>query len=58
MGGFLGDNLGPKSTWIGGLLIGLFSIIGFLVIRRDRSGRAQAAEALIMGKDIQPINSG
>jgi MFS family permease len=55
MGGFLGDNLGPKSIWIGGLLIGLVSIFGFIAIRRAGNGRAQAAEALIMGKDIQPV---
>jgi MFS family permease len=55
MGGFLGDNLGPKSIWIGGLLIGLVSIFGFIAIRRTGNGRAQAAEALIMGKDIQSV---
>lgn len=53
MGGFLGDNLGPKSTWIGGLLIGLISIVGFVVIRRVGSGRVQAAEALINRKELQ-----
>jgi MFS family permease len=57
MGGFLGDTLGPKSTWIGGLVIGLLSILGFMVIRRVGGSRAQQAEAAIIGqteKDGKP----
>lgn len=34
LGGFLGDSLGPKSTWLGGLAIGIISVFGFLVMRR------------------------
>ncbi|MCL4559942.1 MAG: MFS transporter [Chloroflexi bacterium] len=34
LGGFLSDNLGPKTTWYGGFLIGLASVIGFLVLSR------------------------
>ncbi len=46
LGGFMGDNFGPKSTWIGGFLIGVLSIVGFVVIRRSGQ-KARAAEALI-----------
>jgi MFS family permease len=34
MGGFLGDNLGAKSTWMGGLVIGIVSVFGFLMMRQ------------------------
>ncbi|MHC1781666.1 MAG: MDR family MFS transporter [Anaerolineaceae bacterium] len=50
MGGFLGDTLGPKSTWIGGLVIGLVSILGFVVIRRMGGSQAHEAEAAIIGQ--------
>jgi MFS family permease len=32
MGGILNDNLGPKAIWYGGALIGLLSVITFLII--------------------------
>ena len=34
LGGFLGDNYGPSSTWYGGFLIGLVSVMGFLFLAR------------------------
>jgi MFS family permease len=49
MGGVLSDNLGPRSTWLGGLVIGAASVVGFLVIRR-LGEKAQSAEALIAGQ--------
>jgi MFS family permease len=33
MGGFLSDSIGPKATWYGGAVMGLISIIGFLILR-------------------------
>jgi MFS family permease len=36
-GGFLNDNLGPRAIWLGGALVGLISIFGFLLLaRRER----------------------
>jgi len=32
LGGVLNDNLGPKAIWYGGVLIGLMSMITFLVV--------------------------
>lgn len=34
LGGFLNSNLGPKSIWYGGGLIGVLSVIGFLALQR------------------------
>jgi len=34
LGGLLNDNLGPKSIWIGGGLIGLVSVITFLIMTK------------------------
>jgi MFS family permease len=34
LGGFLSDNFGPATTWYGGLIIGMFSSILFLVFER------------------------
>ncbi len=39
LGGFLNDNLGARSPWIGGLVIGLVSAAGFVLLAR-RSGGA------------------
>jgi len=41
LGGFLNDNLGARSPWIGGLIIGLVSAAAFVLLAR-RSGGAQA----------------
>lgn len=35
MGGLLNDNFGPRSIWVGGMMIGLLSAFGlFLLARR------------------------
>lgn len=34
LGGFLNDNLGPRSIWYGGAVIGLISVLGFLFLAR------------------------
>ena len=39
LGGVLNDNLGPKAIWYGGFLIGLFSVITFLVMNGGRKAR-------------------
>jgi MFS family permease len=31
IGGFLNDNINPRSIWIGGLIIGLISAIGLFI---------------------------
>jgi MFS family permease len=37
IGGFLNDNISPRSIWIGGLTIGLVSAIGlFILSARER----------------------
>jgi hypothetical protein len=37
----LGDTLGPVTTWYGGLVAGLLSIVWFIALhRRARSGSA------------------
>lgn len=38
IGGFLNDSISPHSIWIGGLLIGLVSVVGLFVY--NRSGKA------------------
>jgi len=41
MGGYLGDTFGPVTTWYGGLVAGLLSIVWFTALhRRARSGSA------------------
>ena len=36
IGGFLNDNINPRSIWVGGLIIGLLSAVGlFIVSRRE-----------------------
>lgn len=34
IGGWLNDNISPKSIWIGGLLFGLTSVLGLIVLNR------------------------
>ena len=47
LGGFLSDNFGPPSTWVGGLIIGLISMVMFFVIERvfDKSKYVQIISA-------------
>jgi MFS family permease len=41
MGGYLGDTFGPVTTWYGGMIAGLLSIVWFIALhRRARSGSA------------------
>jgi len=41
MGGYLGDTFGPVTTWYGGLVAGLLSIVWFIALYRGaRSGSA------------------
>ncbi len=40
IGGFLNDNLAPRAIWIGGLLIGLTSTLGLLLLSRVSVPRA------------------
>jgi MFS family permease len=35
LGGVLYDTLGPATIWVGAFVIGLFSTIGFLLLRRS-----------------------
>jgi MFS family permease len=39
IGGFLNDNLAPRAIWIGGLAIGLTSVIGLTIFNRFGSPR-------------------
>ena len=48
MGGFLNDNVGPKSIWHGGFLIGLLSASIFMVLARRYSKRAKSTEGLLI----------
>jgi MFS family permease len=36
LGGFLNDNLSPRSTWIGGFLTGMAATVGFVVLALSR----------------------
>lgn len=38
-GGFLSDNLGPRSTWIGGGVIGIISVLAFLLLWIKRNSQ-------------------
>lgn len=41
LGGLLNDNFGPRSIWVGGMLIGLVSALGlFLLARRAETSRS------------------
>jgi MFS family permease len=44
LGGFLNDNVGPRAIWIGGLLIGLASTSGLVLLSR-RPGPMAALQA-------------
>jgi MFS family permease len=37
IGGFLNDNINPRSIWIGGLVIGMTSAIGLIIFSRRRA---------------------
>jgi MFS family permease len=39
IGGFLNDNLFPQAIWIGGLLIGLTSTLGILILHSFTKAR-------------------
>ena len=45
LGGLLNDNIGPRAIWIGGALIGLTSVAGFLVLAQ-RAPRRRRRPAL------------
>jgi MFS family permease len=47
IGGYLSDNLGPPATWIGGLTIGLASMILFFIIERTFRKKELAPEIAI-----------
>ncbi|RJP54089.1 MAG: MFS transporter [Anaerolineaceae bacterium] len=40
IGGFLNDNISPRAIWIGGLLIGLTSALGLIVLHNISQARA------------------
>ncbi len=40
IGGFLNDNVAPKSIWMGGLLIGLTSVTGLILLDRITQARS------------------
>lgn len=40
VGGFLNDNISPRAIWIGGLLIGLTSVLGIFLFNRLSAARA------------------
>jgi MFS family permease len=40
IGGFLNDNISPQAIWIGGLLIGLTSALGLIVLNNITKARA------------------
>ena len=42
IGGFLNDHFAPRAIWIGGLLIGLSSVLGIFLFHRFSSGRVMA----------------
>ncbi len=42
MGGFLSDNMGPKSTWIGGGIIGVLSVLAFVILGFKFGSREKA----------------
>lgn len=46
MGGLLNDNLGPVTIWYGGLVIGLLSTAGFLLLRRSLKRAAAPLEGI------------
>jgi MFS family permease len=46
IGGFLSDTLGPRSTWIGGFLIGIVSPIMYLFLARSQKKEPALAQAI------------
>jgi MFS family permease len=42
IGGFLNDNIAPRAIWVGGLLIGLTSTLGLLLLSRVSAPRTTA----------------
>ena len=46
IGGFLNDNISPRSIWIGGLIIGLVSAIGLFIFSARRMDIATCVEYL------------
>jgi MFS family permease len=44
-GGWLNDNIGPTSTWIGGMAIGLVAVAGFLLLEGAQAARRRTGEA-------------
>jgi MFS family permease len=42
IGGFLNDNIAPRAIWVGGLLIGLTSTLGLLLLSRVSAARTTA----------------
>jgi MFS family permease len=40
IGGFLNDNIAPQAIWIGGLLIGLTSTVGLVLLSRSPAARS------------------
>jgi len=47
IGGFLNDNISPRSIWIGGLTIGLVSTVGlFIFSNRSRKPQSEQANAV------------
>ncbi len=45
LGGWLNDNIAPVATWIGGMLIGLVAVAGFLLLEGAQAARRRASEA-------------
>jgi MFS family permease len=51
-GGILSDHFGPRSTWVGGFLVGMLGVAGFLLLaRRARRAEALPAPTLAAGPD-------
>lgn len=48
-GGWLNDNLSPTATWIGGMLVGLVAVAGFLLMQALRPQPARAPEVTAEG---------
>ncbi len=45
LGGWLNDNITPTATWIGGLIIGLAAVAGFLALQRVMARRQRQTQA-------------
>jgi MFS family permease len=44
-GGWLNDNVGPSATWIGGMLVGLVAVAGFLLLEGVQAQAARGRES-------------